>query len=305
MAVLDMARRPLTQFDDKDFSRNALNGLEIVGRTVRNARFDGASLRNATFERSTFLDCSFVGAVLDGSRLAGAVFENCDFTGAHLVKVDARDAVFRTAQVLNYAGRRGDSMDSEPVVSFDGATIANSTFTGARLTRASMHNVRATNVDFRDADLAGAKFEGCTIAGSQFAGAKLDGADFSQTEDAREALPGWARNLVVLLRRPAAMDLVKAIRRHEEWLKTNGGAGERLARRALDISRARLDGRDLSGCSLRDCRLDFASLRNARLITADLRGTSFIKADLTGADLRQALIDPDALTRAVGADPGA
>lgn len=290
--------RTQASFDDKDLSGQVLDGLKLVDRRIKGARFDGTSLRKAELDRSTFIDCSFVDAVLDGASFYRTVLENCDFSGASLVKVDAREAIFRTAQVMSY---RGDAVAAKAnmAMTFDGATIEDSSFQGARLNNASMVNVRATNVDFREANLEGARFENCSLAGSDFAGARIQGADFSQSADAREVLSEWAQSVVTMQQKMDEDDLVEAIRRHEQWLESDGKAGERLVLRAVDLSHMRLDGRDLSGSDLRMSRLDFVSLKNARLIAADLRGCSFSSADLSNADLRAAQIESDALIRAV------
>ena len=290
--------RTFASYDDKDFSAQTLDGLKIVDRHVKGARFDRAGLRNAEFDRTTFVDCSFVGAALDGASLVRAVMENCDFTGASLIKVDAREAVFRTAQIMSYAGNQVEAKASLSL-SFEGATIEESSFKGARLNNASMVNVRATNVDFREANLEGARFDNCTLAGSDFSGAKIQGADFSQSADAREVLSEWAQSVATMHQKLSKDELADAVTRHEAWLKSGGKEGARLVLRATDMSHARLDGRDLSGSDLRDCRLDFASFKNARLIAADLRGCSFSKTDLSHADLRAAQVESDALVRAV------
>jgi len=291
--------RTFAQYDGKDFSGQNLDRVKIVDRRVKGAKFDAASLRHAVLDRSTFVDCSFIGAVLDGSSLKRTVLENCDFTGASLVKVDAHEAIFRTAQVMSYAGANSLSVNADLTMSFDGATIEDSSFLGARLNNASMVNVRAVNVDFREANLEGARFDNCTLAGSDFSGARIQGADFSQSADAREVLTEWARSVVTMQQKLSHEELASAVAQHEAWLRSDGKAGERLVLRSADISHARLDGRDLSGSDLRQSRLDFVSLKNARLIAADLRGCSFSSADLSNADMRQAQIESDALVRAV------
>jgi uncharacterized protein YjbI with pentapeptide repeats len=296
------AIKPQHQFDGKEFVREYLDGLKIVDRVVRSAKFTAASLRGAVFDRSKFMDCSFAGAHLDRASLVRAVFENCDFTGTSLVAVDAREAVFRATRVMSYGEQRTVSL-TEPVTSFDGATIEQSIFTGARLNHASLVNVNATNVNFREASLQGAKFDGCTLAGSDFSGAKLQGADFSQAEDARAVLPEWAQNIVTMIRPIAKDEVAAALDLHTRWLASNGTIGKRLVLRGVDLARMNLDGQDLSGCELRNSRLDSCSMCEVRMIAADLRGTTFVNADLSRADLREALVDDDALKLARGLVP--
>lgn len=291
--------RTFAQYDDRDFSGRNLDGLKIVDRRVKGATFAGASLRNAVFDRSSFVDCSFASSLLDGASLKRTVLENCDFTGASMVKVDAHEAVFRSAKVMSYAGADTAKMNSAVAMTFDGATIEDSSFQGARLSNASMVNVCAKNVDFREANLEGARFDNCTLAGSNFSGAKLHGADFSQSAGASEVLSEWAQSVVTMKQKMSHDDLIGAVVQHEEWLRSDGRTGVRLVLRATDMTHVRLDGRDLSGSDLRESRLDFASLKNTRLIAADLRGCSFTRADLSNADLRGAEIESDALVRAV------
>ncbi|MCC7049166.1 MAG: pentapeptide repeat-containing protein [Alphaproteobacteria bacterium] len=292
------AVRPQREFDGKEFSGESLDGLKIVDRIVRDARFERAFMRGAVFDRSKFMDCSFANAFLDRASLARTVFENCDFTGTSLVAVDAREAVFRATRVMSY-DRRTVSL-TEPIVSFDGATIEQSSFVGARMNNASLVNVNASHVNFREASLQGARFDGCTLAGSDFAGAKLQDADFSRAEDARSVLPEWAQNVVTMVRPLDRDQLNAALQLHARWLASDGKGGRRLSLRGVDLSGAQLDDLDLSGCELRNCRLDSASMADVRLIAADLRGTTFAGADLSRADLREALVDPEALRGARG-----
>ena len=142
------AIRPQHQFDGKEFVRESLDGLKIVDRVVRNAKFTAALLRGAVFDRSKFMDCTFAGAQLDRASLVRAVFENCDFTGTSLVAVDAREAVFRATRVMSYGEQRTVSL-TEPVTSFDGATIEQSVFASTEMPRMRVSSASNSRVSRR------------------------------------------------------------------------------------------------------------------------------------------------------------
>jgi uncharacterized protein YjbI with pentapeptide repeats len=287
----------ITEICDKDLSSQSLQGLNLAGKTVRRIKFDGANLSRADFSHGQFFDCSFDAVDFSGAHLARALFENCSFRGTQFVRTNASEAVFRTTTVLSYK-KRSPVEVSALQVSFDGATIEGSDFTNANLNKASLSKVKANDANFSGADLRGAVFEQCSIAGAQFAQAKLDGADFSQTEDAAKALPSWAAGMVKMTRKIEAPALLAQIRRHQQWVASNGQEGARLSLLGHDLTGAEIARQDLSGADLRNCRLDFADLSGARLVASDLRGASLIKTDLRNADLRAALISEAALSKA-------
>ena len=70
------------------------------------------------------------------------------------------------------------------------------------------------------------------------------------------------------------------LKRHREWLESNGQAGERA-----DFSGAHLDGADLTDANLEDAWLNKTSLKNADLLLANFERASLIQASLEGANL--------------------
>jgi len=70
------------------------------------------------------------------------------------------------------------------------------------------------------------------------------------------------------------------LKRHREWLESNGQAGERA-----DFSGAHLDGADLTDANLEDAWLNKTTLKNADLLLANFERASLMQANLEGANL--------------------
>jgi uncharacterized protein YjbI with pentapeptide repeats len=74
--------------------------------------------------------------------------------------------------------------------------------------------------------------------------------------------------------------LPEILQRHQEWLDSNGDAGEKP-----DLSGALLENADLTDARLQDAVLNKAVLKGADLLLADLRGASLLQANLEGTNL--------------------
>jgi uncharacterized protein YjbI with pentapeptide repeats len=72
-----------------DFTNANLTGLRINGLVnATNLKFDGATMDEAFFVKSTFTDCSFKKASLKSANFKRAYFDKCSFQGANLESVD-------------------------------------------------------------------------------------------------------------------------------------------------------------------------------------------------------------------------
>ncbi|MCC7047630.1 MAG: pentapeptide repeat-containing protein [Alphaproteobacteria bacterium] len=275
-----------------------LSGHDLANRTVRDSNFDHSILSGADLERSTFIRCTFNATTLTRAKLRRATFENCQFNRAMLNNADAQQTQFATSSTISY-----DSVaDGQPEFDSSGTTFAHavlsgSNFTGAALAHAILHDVEAQQVNFRDANLEGASFDRCSIGGSFFTGARLDGADFSLCENARKILPATALPVVEFYKRMDQDALNSRIAAHERWLLSNGREGERLVLRVIDLTRNKVDGRDLSGADLRTCKLDRVCYRNSRFVHADLRGSSLDGTIFRACDLRGARLDAKSIVK--------
>ncbi len=89
------------------------------------------------------------------------------------------------------------------------------------------------------------------------------------------------------------LELKKVLELHDEWLRTNGGIGEKADLSGANLREVNLKGADLrwanlSRANLREVNLRGANLRGADLSGADLRWTNLREVNLKGADLRWA-----------------
>lgn len=75
-------------------------------------------------------------------------------------------------------------------------------------------------------------------------------------------------------------DRKEILRRHLEWLESNGDTGARA-----DFSGAHLERADLTDANLQDAWLNKAILKDADFLLANLEGASLLQANLQGANL--------------------
>jgi uncharacterized protein YjbI with pentapeptide repeats len=97
--------------------------------------------------------------------------------------------------------------------------------------------------------------------------------------------------------------LEETLANHKEWLDSRGEAGKKA-----DLRKARLEGSELIGVSLRHADLQDAILRSADLLLADLRDTCLVRANLqetclVGANLEGANLEGASLDSAMGLLP--
>jgi len=97
--------------------------------------------------------------------------------------------------------------------------------------------------------------------------------------------------------------LEETLANHKEWLDSHGEAGKKA-----DLRKARLEGSELIGVSLRHADLQDAILKSADLLLADLRDTCLVRANLqetclVGANLEGANLEGASLDSAMGLLP--
>jgi len=129
--------------------------LNLVGRSLR-----GAQLQNATMIGADLREAEFQGADLRGAKLQGA-----DLRGTNL-----RGAVLSPPSLLSLLGFQG----------------LGAQFQGANLGLAKLQGANLFRVDFRGADLHGAKLQGADLRGAELLGANLFAAEL-QGADLRAA----------------------------------------------------------------------------------------------------------------------
>jgi uncharacterized protein YjbI with pentapeptide repeats len=97
--------------------------------------------------------------------------------------------------------------------------------------------------------------------------------------------------------------LEETLANHKEWLDSHGEAGKKA-----DLRKARLEGSELIGVSLRHADLQDAILKSADLLLADLRDACLVRANLqetclVGANLEGANLQGASLDSAMGLLP--
>jgi uncharacterized protein YjbI with pentapeptide repeats len=195
-------------------------------RQLKDVRFDGASLRSASFSEASH--CSFKKADLTEAHINPAVFTDCDFTGAVLCKVGGpysqmTDCVFRKADLRE--AWLGESKLQQ--LDFTGADLREARLekcdlTGAKLVGADLRNADLRNAILVHADLRKADFREAGLADADLTDAIIDGADFSGAS--------------LLGAQLGRLDLTKARGLRPELLSTGGAEGPKM-RELVEVAR--------------------------------------------------------------------
>lgn len=203
----------------------------------------------------------------NGVDLVGATLTGADFSNSDLAKVDFSNSYFADKA-------------SEPVATFEGATIQNNTnFSGAKLVGANFENIQASRtgsipaVNFSSAYLVNALFTEANLVKASFAGAQLygtamlDHADLQGADFSNSILAGLNLNEAHL--RGAVFDgaiLINATLKEVDL-------------RPVDGNPTRFTGANLIGTDFRGAQLDSANLDSAE-VALDLGVPFFMLKDL-------------------------
>ena len=115
-----------------NFARARLDGADMAGADLRDARFENAALGSVILARANLTGADFHGARLDGADISGASLQGADFEAAEL-----------RAATLSNAG-------------LEGAVLRQANLEGANLHRAALWGADLTNAKMTAADFRGA-----------------------------------------------------------------------------------------------------------------------------------------------------
>ena len=146
-----------------------LDGIDLRGIRADEAVFNGASLLNADFSETYFLEADLSGATLDHANLSGSEFRRVDLSQASLR--------FATLHAVNFVKADLNSAD-----------LLGATLTEAGLAMADLRDANLKGTNLKDAVLRDAKLPDA----SQLNGAELVNVDF---QGASVPDPGWLKQL--------------------------------------------------------------------------------------------------------------
>lgn len=284
-----------------DFSGATLTNTHLAGAIMHGTKFDGTDLTSTDFgadpdfrvpvlgpPTATNPRTSFVGATLPVTAI-GLDWTMLDLTNTELTKVgdlsglNAQYALlagtglgltgatltganFSHADLaVDFSNAHFSETTSEPIATFEGATLRNASFSGAKLVGANFKNIQGSRTDttlganFSSAYLVNAVLTEAQLVGISFAGAQLYGTALLDHANLQEA----------------------------------------------DFSNSILAGLNLNEAHLRGAIFDGAILINASLMAVDLtptiegNRTSFTRANLIGTDFRGAQLASANLDSAV------
>ncbi|HBF35910.1 MAG TPA: hypothetical protein DDW50_01140 [Firmicutes bacterium] len=250
-----------------DFTKSSLWKAKFNGCLLERTIFDGADLQQAEFGDSFLMNCSFIQSNLTAAHFSGHILTDCLFH-----KADMGDARFEIADAL---------LDN----AFRLCNLQKAKFTG------KAEETEITGCEFRNCDLTEAHFEVSRIVDSIFLKSKLNMADFSGCESIsdcdfrwssffRASIEGvWLESCDFSLGNLSQLKkMSEAIFCDNNFFKANlsgydfGTTGSRCPNMLMEanLSYARLDGVDLSGCEV--IRADFSG--------AYLKDTVFLSRQL-------------------------
>ena len=141
-----------------------LAGVELVGCTLRDARWAGAQLRGVRLE-----GCTLERVDLSRVSLPDSVLDGCTFTGCK-------------ALATSWSMMRAPGIAPDPSAWID-CQLAMGSFTGLDLTGARFERCSLTDADLDETVLTEAVFDDCTLAGARFVEADLRRADLRGARD--------------------------------------------------------------------------------------------------------------------------
>jgi uncharacterized protein YjbI with pentapeptide repeats len=302
-AGLSLARQDLSHAD--------LTGSSFFGSDLSGCCFDFATAFGCDFREANLTEASLVRTDLRGCHFAGGVL-----IGANLFAADLREGM----QIVR------DSKGEFHVRNPDGRETSASTadFSGANLTNARLAGVIAFKTDFTDAIMRGCRLTRAHLRGANFSRCDLEGADFGQADirDAcfRDAIlqgttfdyanSAGANMQDTLSDKPhgrlvseLGVSLEDLLRRHLDFIKCSGTAGDRLDLSGFDLRGAGATltgacltmataadavfyGLDLTFAAIQASKCPGADFRNCKLDEADMRGICLTGAKLNNASLR-------------------
>jgi uncharacterized protein YjbI with pentapeptide repeats len=250
------------QFRARESYIPSLEGVDLSGQNLRNAKLSGANLKNS----------NFTGSQLTNANLSIANLTECDFTRSILKNVNFNNADLKKSNFANAT--------LNPVY-FSNANLAECDFTEARL----------DNVNFDNAILESANLTSVVCYGSNFANANLQNAILNQSR-------GFILNFY---KQSYGGDNDIRFRSEGGYFNSNSTENGRDSKfidkykeyQKTDFQGANLSGASVIGANLQECNLEGANLTNtnfsnANLYRANLKNTTIVNTDFKGTDLRKA-----------------
>jgi uncharacterized protein YjbI with pentapeptide repeats len=284
-----------------------LSAANLTGADLRQAVFDGASLRAA----------QLTGACLDKASLVGALAEGANFERTHWIAANAERIFLFGANlqraVLDDAVLVGAGLDEADLTGarlhkadLTGAFLRRCKIAGADFTGASLNGCCLWNLVLREAILDGASFQDADLTRCDLEGVKLAGPDFSYATLTAALLTGSVLPRANFERAKLSGAGLADI----HWENANlRDADLRYCTFHMGSTRSGLVGSPYPGHGSKtgfytddyhdqDYKLP-EEIRKANLCGADLRGARLDGVDFYLVDLRDALLDDDALEQVV------
>lgn len=182
------------QFENRDLSHLALNGLVAERLIFIRCRFRGTDLDNSDLRDIRLVDCDCRGISAIGASWADWIVEGSDFSEADLSDISLSGScpgICLRGSLLTNAHLDGVNLYGAVL---SGVDLRDASLVGAVLEEAECSQANFFNTICRDANAAGAVFENAVCLGADFRNAVLTGVSFdgcqARVADFRSAVLG-------------------------------------------------------------------------------------------------------------------
>ncbi len=145
-----------TQFEEKDFTVDALADANYENCCFVNCNFSNGNLSNLNFSECKFNSCNLSMAKIGNTAFRATKFIGCKLLGMHFE--NCNDFIF--------------------TVDFKDCILNLSSFYKLKLKKIIFNNSILQEVDFTEADLTGSVFDNCDLTGAIFDNTIIEKADF-------------------------------------------------------------------------------------------------------------------------------
>ena len=266
-------------FENKDFTNNAVSNVDFTGANLKNTDLDGKNLTSVTLTNADLTGADLQNTVLAGKDLTSVTLTNADLTGTDLQNTDLTGKDL-TGVTLANADLTGADLQNADLAGKDltSVTLTNADLTGADLQNADLSGKDLTSVTLTNADLTGADLIGADLAGKDLTSVTLTNADLTATDLQNADLTNKDLTSVTLVH----VNFTGATKIGVD-LSNKNLTGVTLT--GTDLTGATLSGVDFTGKDLTGTDLTNTDLTYATLSGIDFTDTALTGIDFTGATL--------------------
>ena len=172
------------ELDSTNLANSILDGIDLSGASMANAKVNQSSLRFCNFNKS---NCRWVN------------FKLADVTGATFFDCDLRGAKFDWSKI-NLGQMKGSHLEADTLINvtaknlnFERIRFTDVEFSNSNFSGSNFSNCQFENTWFKNSNLTGAIFSGVNLGGIYFQNTSVSSIDFTYALWYGDSLkfPGW------------------------------------------------------------------------------------------------------------------